>query len=463
MKMRSCQQCSLVLVAVVSAAVFALQLHTPEKVASLPKEEALPHRVRFGVRRRRETLKRVKAVRPAPDDEHTLELPGSLPTVQKAARRQILLERSDRGRSQASDACQVDGTERGDGCHGQPCLMGTCICGTGTGGDWCERGALSPRDCSAQERQAYPEQPYDQAALTRHAPHDVCAFYDAAFGVIRVDQRRWRAAQEWEAALWAGSPASQTTDRNEHHRHQFGEYSSLPPALGRVIELGCGPYTQLQTILGANCTMDSATLVDPLASFYAARVKGCTYRDGRLLGREVTLLPVPAEELALDHPADTLVMVSILQAVRDVLRVLQVAYNALRVGGILVFADRVFDGRWDAYGERTEGGEAFWDVGHPCSIKETMVDQFLSGFEEMHMKRFSKPSSQRGQPPDEQVYFIGRKLKPTSTRTGIEFVRAVESHASLRPALPLSLRPFGFGNASPPRATSRIDPFTVAR
>lgn len=104
-----------------------------------------------------------------------------------------------------------------------------------------------------------------------------------------------------------------------------------------------------------------------------------------MLGRPVSLLPTPAEELTLRSSVDTLVMISILQSVHDVLATLQAsterktqtewilgrrrrdhpaarqaAYNALRPGGIIVFSDRVFDGRWD---EHISGGDPFWDVG----------------------------------------------------------------------------------------------------
>ena len=44
--------------------------------------------------------------------------------------------------------------------------------------------------------------------------------------------------QEWEATLWAAAAATQTTDRNEHHRLQFNGYEALPAALGRTVELG---------------------------------------------------------------------------------------------------------------------------------------------------------------------------------------------------------------------------------
>ena len=120
--------------------------------------------------------------------------------------------------------------------------------------------------------------------------------------------------------------------------------------------------------------------------------------------------------------------------------VLQVAYNTLRVGGLLIFADRVFDARWtaylgtggppqnaEAYGEAGDespagataaarrvlrSGRIFWDVGHPCTVKQAVLDHFLLGFEELHMQRFTKPSSKPGQAADEQLYFIGRKLRP---------------------------------------------------
>ena len=165
--------------------------------------------------------------------------------------------------------------------------------------------------------------------------------------------------------------------------------------------------------------------------------------------------------------ADTLVMISVLQSVRDVPRTLQAAYNAIRPGGWLVFSDRgprpsatraphslsraspshltraprlppplplphspslcawcvysapVFDARWDAYRAGGERATPFWDVGHPCAIKQTVIDHFLSAFEEVHASRFVKDeggaSRRKGARMraaavrDEQLYFIGRK------------------------------------------------------
>jgi len=187
-----------------------------------------------------------------------------------------------------------------------------------------------------------------------------------------------------------------------------------------VIELGCGPYTQLQSMLRPKSTALSITLVDPLAALYLERTKGCTYKDHRLLDRPVRVLSQPAEALTFAHVADTIVMVSILQSVQDVPRVLQAAYNALKPGGWLVFSDRVFDARWEAH---RAGASPFWDVGHPCAVKQTVIDHFLSGFEEVYTRRWTKQdpkgSKVRRQPDalqDEQLYFIGRKSLEPPTR-----------------------------------------------
>ena len=61
-------------------------------------------------------------------------------------------------------------------------------------------------------------------------------------------------------------------------------------------------------------------------------------------GSPVRIVSAPAESFRVvggaSAGADTLVMISVLQSVRDVPRTLQAAYNAIRPGGWLVFSDR---------------------------------------------------------------------------------------------------------------------------
>ena len=51
----------------------------------------------------------------------------------------------------------------------------------------------------------------------------------------------------------------------------FRRYRSLPSRLGHVLELGCGPFTQLKGILqqtGREWEVDSVTLADPILVCY---------------------------------------------------------------------------------------------------------------------------------------------------------------------------------------------------
>ena len=88
--------------------------------------------------------------------------------------------------------------------------------------------------------------------------------------------------QEWEAALWSASAAGVTTDRNEHHKRHFDNYAEVPRQLGHVVEVGCGPFTQLQTILPGRPRPASITLLDPLLEKYASKVRRCPYSRAKL-------------------------------------------------------------------------------------------------------------------------------------------------------------------------------------
>ena len=156
----------------------------------------------------------------------------------------------------APATCHIDGSQTDEGCNGHTCLLGACFCAR-AGGEHCERPTAA-RDCAQEEKQAYSVL---ASGLKRHAAHDACAFYSAPYGILAVDERRWGAAQEWERALWTAAAAGVTTDRNEHHKRQFDNYAELPRHLGHAVEVGCGPFTQLQTILQARGPPHGATLV----------------------------------------------------------------------------------------------------------------------------------------------------------------------------------------------------------
>lgn len=388
----------------VAATVAALWLRKRMTGPPAPRPPTPPvARLRFSVRRRRRRQRKVDSIAATDSSPAAmlLSLPPPSPSWERGSLHSATIATSGK--------CGNDGSQTGSGCNGHTCFIGACFCADGSGGESCERGQARVRTCDAFARDAYKPGASD---ITRFSALDQCAFYEPAYGIIRVDEKRWREAQQWEAAMWAEAPAAQTTDRNDHHAAQFDRYAALPASLGHVVELGCGPYTQLQTILQLRSegVVKSITLVDPLAAHYMARTKGCTYRDSRLISRPARVVTQAAEDFLMPNGmlADVLIMTFVLQSVRSVPAVLQSAFNALRPGGWLVFADRVFDARWDS---TRAGGDAFWDVGHPCSIKQTVLDHFLEGFEEVYSRRHVKEGSRQGTHAhrDEQYYFIGRR------------------------------------------------------
>ena len=73
--------------------------------------------------------------------------------------------------------------------------------------------------------------------------------------------------------------------------------------------------------------------------------------------------------------------------------------------------------------------------GSPCSVKEVVVNHFLSGFDELYTSRYTKPgrkTKRSTKPPDEQVYFIGKKASAASS--------AAQSAAPMAGAPPSSRR-----------------------
>ena len=188
-----------------------------------PQEEPLT-RLRFGVRHRRHGRRRHGRIGgheqqfPALENAQATSSGMRAPSLssertaeEEHKRPQDRREKGQQGQQRADDPrqpssavglvgvvsgevgrCAVDGSQTGDGCHGHACLLGACFCRAGSGGDFCERRSLHRRSCEAEAAAAYR---LGSTGLMRYALHDACAFYEPAYGILQVDDRRWRAAQ----------------------------------------------------------------------------------------------------------------------------------------------------------------------------------------------------------------------------------------------------------------------------
>jgi SAM-dependent methyltransferase len=277
--------------------------------------------------------------------------------------------------------------------HGS-CFLGKCFCDPGWTGDSCEtKSTYQPPECSDQ--------------------NDLC-YYHEEYGVPKVTYDRWLRAQSGEYETWVKIWKGATDDRGNEHTVGFGWYAALPFDLGHVIEVGCGPFTQLKNILALHPrNVTSATLVDPLLLYYFRDVPGCFFKNGKFLDIPTTFVQAPAERLRYCETYDTLVMLNVLEHVVDAYVVLENIYDALKPGGYLVLHERT----WKYYvpGKRHYRLDDYWRD-HPIRIKTPIMEHFIEYFDIIYYTDSSPKwvfvGKQVMHEPDEEGHYIIARKKP---------------------------------------------------
>jgi SAM-dependent methyltransferase len=173
---------------------------------------------------------------------------------------------------------------------------------------------------------------------------------------------------------------SQSTTSNDQSDHgdvmkrAFKQYAKVPSKLGHVLELGCGPYTQLREILsvpGRGWTMDSVTLADPILVF-ESKHKNSAFHTGKFVDRKGKIYPTTLHQVGAEavgglyHDAfDTVIMMNVLEHVASAYEVLESLYNATKPGGIVVLWEPAYSPSWAGWKER--GDELLLDTSLPIS------------------------------------------------------------------------------------------------
>ena len=215
------------------------------------------------------------------------------------------------------------------------CWLGRC---------WCEPGWTGKPSCQEREQKPVPSCiPSESTSGPRGNTFDLC-YWSTEHGIARVPRERWERAQAVERALWSNMGGS--NDRSDAHEAAFNGYRMIPDQLGDVIELGCGPWTQLEWMLqkgerarggwrpnitssawgeGRRRRASGAASRDPLPfcavsladpgmpSYMTSPGLVCAYRGGTLAGRPVSrLYPVGVEgvlRMCGGKQFDTVVMI----------------------------------------------------------------------------------------------------------------------------------------------------------
>ncbi len=197
--------------------------------------------------------------------------------------------------------------------------------------------------------------------------------FETEDGVVQVDANRWKVAKNYERHTWLEHNLSLTSDRNEFHHDSFDGYSTLPENLGKVIELGCGVFTNLRFILPEH-KAGAVYLLDPLVKEYQAKHPNCTYKDGTLVGHEVILINSAIEDSKTRLKFDTIVIINVIPHCRDALAVFEFIRKHLKVGGHLVMGEF----------PREHPASLHYDAGHPIALKAHVIEGFLAEFDEVY-------------------------------------------------------------------------------
>jgi SAM-dependent methyltransferase len=243
--------------------------------------------------------------------------------------------------------------------------------------------------------------------------------------VRNVSAERWRDAQKWELALWekgqqrrgvkrvlwrAGAPLLRAVnsrrawgdDWNHWWKEQFEGYGFLPASLGNCIELGCGPYTNTRLILKGR-KASRIVCSDPLSRSYIT-FRGRWLAEAHAAGRveiddhAIEDLPFPQEDF------DTVVMINVLDHVRDADTCMRKAIDLIRPGGHFVLGQDLTNDDDLAYHP--------YDVGHPIRLRREDLEPYLQQFTAVLRKDLAR---ERGRDPRlhySTLIYAGRKHRP---------------------------------------------------
>jgi hypothetical protein len=137
--------------------------------------------------------------------------------------------------------------------------------------------------------------------------------------ILKVDRERWLDAQYYERKTWMQLGLSLSDDRNYEHSERFDNYSKLKEnnkSIKKVIELGCGPFTNLRTIYSLLPNIEEVHLLDPLLNDYLNH-PNCFYKNKNFSGYKTVTHSCPIEDFNNDDIKDGVVNPSLCSNLTD--------------------------------------------------------------------------------------------------------------------------------------------------
>ncbi len=220
--------------------------------------------------------------------------------------------------------------------------------------------------------------------------------------VTKVSTERWRKAQAFEVeAIYSIMGAHD--DWNRWWKDRFEGYKVLQgKKFPKVLEVGCGPHTNLRLIL-PHITAKEIYLEDPLIQSYLDFMPGVppSSRLSRVLRRSAPIVqPIflqslfkdksyrihissaPLEELPYQQGlVDLTVCVNVLDHVFDLGRCMAQMDRVLKKGGILVLGQDLSNQE-----DYKKAPDSWKDIGHPIKVNEDDLEKYLKNYKPLYKK-----------------------------------------------------------------------------
>lgn len=222
----------------------------------------------------------------------------------------------------------------------------------------------------------------DDAERRLKETNDLC-FYLEGDGIIKVDIKRWQEAQYYEKKTWLTRCISDKDDRNHQHKLEFENYDFLKKCnilYPDIIELGCGPFTNIR-LISQEINAKSLTLLDPLLMDYLHH-PNCTYKDGKLNGLEVELINSSIEKYTFEKKYDIVIMMNVLEHCFDIDLIFEKIQSIMKPESLFIFHDCSIKNEYI-----NDIANNFYDSGHPIRLSDKKLEEYLSNFEKVFFKQ----------------------------------------------------------------------------
>ena len=207
--------------------------------------------------------------------------------------------------------------------------------------------------------------------------------------IIQVDHDRWLLAQQYEKKTWDEN-FQLNDDWNHWWKEHFEDYSLVEEHLRdkkdiSIIEVGCGPFTNVRLIESILAYSDIKRIVfsDPLLESYK---KIPCYVSSLFEKNHSSCYEFEQEQLESlyhkDESFDLLICINVLDHVEDVTKCISEMKRVIKKDGLLVFGNDLTD--WTK--RNNPSPEKAYDQGHAMRINEEFCDEAFSFFEPLMRK-----------------------------------------------------------------------------